>query len=230
MLDIQHITVSYDDKTIINDLSLPLEKGMVHGLVGLNGAGKTTLLNTIYQFKKAEAGTISWDNHPLKRSDIAYLEAENFFYSNITGREYLTLFSNDLSDLPAWNELLQLPFDDLIDYYSTGMKKKLALLAILKLNRPILVLDEPFNGLDIETAEMVKKIITILRGQGKTIILTAHIFEILMSVCDNVYLLEKGAITHTVARPEFDTFYTMLKNRIDINQATLLEHIFSQKY
>jgi ABC-2 type transport system ATP-binding protein len=230
MFDIQHITVSYDDKTIINDLSLPLEKGMVHGLVGLNGAGKTTLLNTLYQFKKADSGTILWDNHPMKRSDIAYLEAENFFYSNITGREYLALFTDDLSDLPKWNELLQLPFDELIDYYSTGMKKKLALLAILKLNRPILVLDEPFNGLDIETAEMVKKIITILRGQGKTIILTAHIFEILMSVCDKVYLLEKGAITHMVARPEFDTFYTMLKDRIDINQATLLENIFSQKY
>jgi ABC-2 type transport system ATP-binding protein len=230
MLDIQNITVSYDNKNIINDLSLRLEKGQVHGLVGLNGAGKTTLLNSFYQFKKADAGTFLWENRPLKRADIAYLEAENFFYSNITGLEYLELFTNDLADLPAWNGLLQLPLDELIEYYSTGMKKKLALLAILKLNRPILILDEPFNGLDIETTELVKKIIKILRGQGKTIILTSHIFEILISVCDTVYLLEKGQITHTVKQSEFEDFYAMLKNRIDNNQATLLDNIFEQKY
>jgi ABC-2 type transport system ATP-binding protein len=226
MIDIQQLTVAYEGKTIINDLNLSLPRGLIHGLVGLNGAGKTTLLNTIFGFKKALSGTLLMDNRPLKRWDIAYLEAENFFYTNITGLEYLQIFSNDLSDLSTWNALLQLPLDDLVEYYSTGMKKKLALLAILKLNRDIFILDEPFNGLDIETTELLKKIIKILRGQGKTIILTSHVFELLMHVCDTVHLLEKGKITNSVEKPKFDDFYINLKEKIDKNQDSILEKLF----
>jgi ABC-2 type transport system ATP-binding protein len=226
MIDIQQLTVAYEGKTIINDLNLSLPRGLIHGLVGLNGAGKTTLLNTIFGFKKALSGTLLMDNRPLKRWDIAYLEAENFFYTNITGLEYLQIFSNDLSDLSTWNALLQLPLDDLVEYYSTGMKKKLALLAILKLNRDIFILDEPFNGLDIETTELLKKIIKILRGQGKTIILTSHVFELLMHVCDTVHLLEKGKITNSVEKPQFDDFYINLKEKIDKNQDSILEKLF----
>jgi ABC-2 type transport system ATP-binding protein len=226
MIDIQQLTVAYEGKMVINDLSLTLKKGLIHGLVGMNGAGKTTLLNAIFGFKKPLSGNILLDNRVMKRWDIAYLEAENFFYTNITGLEYLQIFSNDLSDLPTWNELLQLPLDDLVEYYSTGMKKKLALLAILKLNRNILILDEPFNGLDIETTELVKKIIKILRGQGKTILLTSHVFELLMHVCDTVHLLEKGSITNSVEKPQFDDFYVTLKAKIDENQDSILDRLF----
>jgi ABC-2 type transport system ATP-binding protein len=226
MIDIKQLTVAYEGKTVIDNLSLTLKEGLVHGLVGMNGSGKTTLLNTVFGFKKSLSGNILLDNRNIKRWDIAYLEAENFFYSNITGLEYLQIFSNDLSDLPTWNELLQLPLDDLVEYYSTGMKKKLAFLAIIKLNRDILILDEPFNGLDIETTELVKKIIKILRGQGKTILLTSHVFELLMHVCDTVHLLEKGCITKSVEKPQFDDFHVALKAKIDKNQDSILEKLF----
>ena len=226
MIDIQQLTIAYDDKIVIDGLNLSLETGLVHGLVGLNGAGKTTFLDTLFGFKKQLSGTIFYDKKPLTRLDVAYLEAENFFYSNITGLDYLQLFSNDLADLPTWNELLQLPLGELVEYYSTGMKKKLALLAILKLNRNILILDEPFNGLDIETTELVKKIIKILRGQGKTILLTSHVFEIIMHVSDKVHLLERGTITTSVEKPQFDDFYVTLKEKIDKNQDSILGRIF----
>lgn len=226
MIDIQQLTVAYDGKIVIEDLSLSLQSGLVHGLVGLNGSGKTTFLNTLFGFKKPISGKIFWKNQSIKRWDIAYLEAENFFYSNITGLEYLQLFSNDLSDIDVWNELLQLPLNDLVEYYSTGMKKKLALLAVLKLNRDILILDEPFNGLDLETTELVKKIIKILRGQGRTILLTSHVFEIMMQVSDKIYLLEKGTVSVSVEKPEFEGFYSSLKEKIDKNQDILLNKIY----
>lgn len=222
MIEIQNLRVIYSEKVIIDDLTVQFEKGRIHGLVGLNGAGKTTFLNTLFGFKKPIAGTLFFDKQPLKRMNIAYLETENFFYANITGREFLDLFTDDLTDIEAWNKLLLLPLDDLVEYYSTGMKKKLAILAILKLNRPILILDEPFNGLDLETTELVKKIILRLREQGKTIILTSHVFEILMGVCDEIHLLEAGKITHHVYQADFQQFHKKLINQINHQQDALL--------
>ena len=226
MIDIQKLRVEYDNKIVLNDLTVQFKKGLVHGLVGLNGAGKTTFLNTLFGFKKPTSGTTYFDNRPVKRLDIGYLEAENFFYSNITGIEFLDLFSDDLSDIPAWNKLLFLPLDELVEHYSTGMKKKLALLAILKLNRDILILDEPFNGLDLETTELVKKIIHKLREQGKTILLTSHVFELLMGVCDEIHLLESGQITHQVQQAEFGVFHKKLMDNINANQKESLDALF----
>jgi ABC-2 type transport system ATP-binding protein len=143
--------------------------------------------------------------------------------------EFLELFSNDLSDLPIWNELLLLPLDELVEYYSTGMKKKLAILAILKLNREILILDEPFNGLDLETTELVKKIIHKLRKQGKTILLTSHVFELLMGVCDEIHLLEAGSITNHVEQKDFVRFHRSLVEKIDANQQESLDRLFSRQ-
>jgi ABC-2 type transport system ATP-binding protein len=229
MIDIQGLSAQYDDKIVLNNLTISFNKGLVHGLVGLNGSGKTTFLNTLFGFKKPLSGTMLFEGRPLKRTDIGYLETENFFYSNITGLEFLELFSNDLSDLPIWNELLLLPLDELVEYYSTGMKKKLAILAILKLNREILILDEPFNGLDLETTELVKKIIHKLRKQGKTILLTSHVFELLMGVCDEIHLLEAGSITNHVEQKDFVRFHRSLVEKIDANQQESLDRLFSRQ-
>lgn len=226
MIDIQKLRVEYENKIVINDLSAQFKTGLVHGLVGLNGAGKTTFLNTLFGFKKPTSGSILFKNKPLKRIDIGYLETENFFYSNITGREFLDLFADDLSDIAAWNQLLLLPLDDLVENYSTGMKKKLALLAILKLNREILILDEPFNGLDLETTELVKKIIHKLREHGKTIILTSHVFEFLMGVCDEIHLLESGKITNQVSKNDFSVFHQNLIKQISLTHDEALNALF----
>ena len=225
MIEIKKLTVIYDDKIIIDNLDLVLESGLVHGLVGLNGSGKTTLLNTFYGFKKPVSGKIFFENRKLIRTDMAYLETDNFFYSNITGLEYLQLFTNDLSDLNIWNELLLLPLDELIEYYSTGMKKKLAILAVIKLNREILILDEPFNGLDIETTELLKKIILKLRLQNKTIILTSHIFEILMDVCNEIHFLDNSTINRTINQSEFSDFHYKLMNQIHSSQSAILDKL-----
>ena len=195
MISIEQLTISYNKGVnVIDGLDLSVDGNLIHGIVGLNGAGKTTLLNALYGLVKVKEGQIKFDGEKLSKKKTAYLVTENFFYSNITGQEYLSLFQNDNFDLTIWNKLFELPLDDLIDSYSTGMKKKLALLGILKQDKQIMILDEPFNGLDIETCRIIRSILLQLKERGKTIIVTSHIIETLTNLCDFIHLLEKGKI------------------------------------
>ncbi len=205
MLIINNLTVSYADKVILANLNLNIELGKVHGLVGLNGAGKTTLLNTLYGFKRKDSGQILHNDIQLKRIDTAYLETENYYYSSITGKEYLSIFKHATNDynIDDWNKLFKLPLDKLIDSYSTGMKKKLALMAILKQDKDILILDEPFNGLDIESSKLLSLIINKLKEKGKTIIITSHILESLTNICDYIHYLENKIISFTREKDNF---------------------------
>lgn len=92
MLTIRNLQVEYKKEfPVLKGIDLSMESGKIHGLVGLNGAGKTTLLNTLYSFIRPSAGSVSYNDRSLKRQDIAYLEAENYFYPYMTGREYLDL-------------------------------------------------------------------------------------------------------------------------------------------
>lgn len=199
MLTISNLTVSYGSRVVLENLSLTLGAGSIHGLVGLNGAGKTTLLNALYGIKKPDRGELLYNGAPLKRSSMSFLETENFFYSNITGNEYLSLFRSPNADYSAtrWNELFTLPLDELIDGYSTGMKKRLALMATLKQDREILILDEPFNGLDIEASKLLSLLVVKLRDKGRTIIITSHILESLINICTHIHYIANGSIAFT---------------------------------
>jgi ABC-2 type transport system ATP-binding protein len=207
MLEIQNLSVYYQQLAIIDQLNLVINKGSIHGLVGLNGSGKTTLFNTIFGLLKSQNGIITFDNQLLNSQKIAYLETHNYFYSFLTGGEYLELFKihNKNFDIKSWNELFQLPLHQLIDEYSTGMKKKLAFIAILCLDKPIMLLDEPFNGLDMETNQQIKLIIKQLKEKGKTILITSHIMESLTSICDAISYLKHGSVEFTAIPTEFST-------------------------
>ena len=150
MITIEDLNFSYDGNSkVLDSLCLSLPENKIHGIVGLNGAGKTTLLNAIYGLVKIDSGRINREGRPISRKETSYIVTENFFYSNITGREYLSVFKNPKFDSDKWNGLFSLPLDQIIDRYSTGMKKKLALLAILKQDKSLMILDEPFNGLTL---------------------------------------------------------------------------------
>jgi len=194
-----------------------METGKTHGFVGLNGAGKTTLLNTLYAFLKPKEGIITFQDRLLERRDIAYLEAENYFYTYMTGREYLGLFPAGTSDfsIESWQELFSLPLDEITENYSTGMRKRLALLAVLKLDKPILILDEPFNGLDLEGTYLLSLILDRLHERKKTIIVTSHIYETLTGCCDYIHYLVNGLIDQTFTKPEFARLYERLKTTIE---------------
>ena len=111
MIKIDNLKVNYGNNNVLNELCLEISSNTIHGLIGLNGSGKTTLLNTIYGLKSKVLGTIQSNNEDIKRNDIAYLETTNYFYSRITGKEYLNIFKtqNPNFDIDKWNTLFELP-------------------------------------------------------------------------------------------------------------------------
>jgi len=226
MITIKGLDISYNkDRKVIDNLDLSLLENTINGIVGLNGAGKTTLLNAIFGLKKIDSGVISCNGEKVTKRNTAYLVTENFFYSNITGREYLSLFKNNRFNESQWNKLFLLPFDKIIDGYSTGMKKKLALLGILKQDKPIMILDEPFNGLDIEMCRIIRSILLHLKEKGKTIIITSHIIETLTNLCDYIHYLERGKIKYSKGKEDFADFEREIFESIENKNIELIKKL-----
>jgi ABC-2 type transport system ATP-binding protein len=228
MIKIHDLVVKYGKHTVLDHLNLSIKASTVHGLVGLNGSGKTTLLNTIYGIKKQEKGDILYHSAPVKRKDTGYLETVNYFYPRIKGKEYLEFFNqqNPAFDIARWKEFFELPLDKLIDDYSTGMKKKLAFLGVICLDREILVLDEPFNGVDMETVQKIKSLLLKLKS-SKTIIITSHILESLLNICDSISYLKGGKIQFTHGKKDFNALeqdiFSVHQDKIDYQIDRLLK-------
>lgn len=226
MLIIENLRVEYNAcNEILKGINLSMEAGKTYGLAGLNGTGKTTLLNTLYSFIQPVAGSILYNESPLRRSKVAYLETESYFYPYMTGKEYLSLFNPDNTEfnLENWQQLFSLPLDDITENYSTGMKKKLALLATLKMDKPILILDEPFNGLDLESAHLLTIIISQLRNKGKIILITSHIYETLTTCCDFIHHIHDGKIERSYSREQFKELEKLLHSTIEKRADKLIE-------
>lgn len=205
MINVQNLSVSFDGHEVLKNITLDFEEGFVHGVVGLNGAGKTTFFNVLAKMLKPASGEVLQNNTALTIKDSAYLETSNFFFSRITGSEYLKIFkqTNTEFNLDALQEYFKLSLDELIENYSTGMKKKLALLAVLKQGKPIFILDEPFNGLDLETNKILEIIILSLKQKQKTVFVSSHIIDPLLTTCDKIHLLENGNFVKTYRKADF---------------------------
>lgn len=223
MIKIKNLTVKYcSEKIVLDNITIDFLPGKVYGIVGLNGAGKTTFFNTISTDLKKDSGQILFNENPVSNKDTAYLETVNFFYSKITGNEYLKIFkqTNEKFNLVSFQEFFRLPLDELIETYSTGMKKKLALLGILKQDKPVFLFDEPFNSLDLETNKILELIITALKEKGKTIFLSSHIIDPLITICDEILLLEKGKFIKSFNKSDYnkleDELFSKLKGEAKI--------------
>lgn len=226
MLTIENLYVRYDSrKEVLKGVNFSMETGKTHGFVGLNGAGKTTLLNTLYGFLKPSGGSLCFEGNPLRRKEIAYLEAENYFYPYMTGREYIELFPAGPSgfSLDDWQELFSLPLDEITESYSTGMRKRLALMAVIKQDKPLLILDEPFNGLDMEGTLLLSLILSRLHAQGKTILLTSHIYETLTGCCDFIHYLADGQIMRSCPKPEFNQLHEQIRATVETRSLSQIE-------
>jgi ABC-2 type transport system ATP-binding protein len=225
MISIKDLVVSYKKGIhVIDTLNLEMKPGKIHGIVGLNGAGKTTLLRVIAGLTTPDQGTVIAFGGSKFRKKIAFLETENFFYSYITGREYLRLFKNNNFNIDEWNVLFGLPLDDIIETYSSGMKKKLALLATIRQDKPVLILDEPFNGLDIESSTVLRILLHKLRDT-RTIIITSHIIQTLTNLCDQIHYLEKGRIIFSIDNKDFDNLEERIFKEIENKHAALIEEL-----
>lgn len=218
MIKIENLSFSYGKMPVINNLSWQLETGQVHGLVGLNGAGKTTLFNLLAGRLKPSAGSIMLNDQVMLRQTCGFMETNPQFYPMITGQEYLDIFrlKNPEFDFDAWNRIFKLPLKEVVENYSTGMQKRLSLMGIISLNREILILDEPFNGLDFEAFRLVQQIVPLLAARHKTIVISSHIPESLTPICSSISLVSNGNIAFKSGKPEFDK----LPGMIDLHSNT----------
>jgi ABC-2 type transport system ATP-binding protein len=204
MIKIGNLSKAFGTHEVLKNISLTFEKGNVYGIVGENGSGKTTLFRCIAGLEK-HSGTIQCEHDKLK-NHLGFLQTDPYFFPKITGREYLQLFCNarkiDENNFDGKN-IFDLPLNQYAVTYSTGMKKKLALTAILLQNNEVFILDEPFNGVDIQSNIIITEIIHRFKAMGKTVIISSHIFSTLNDTCDEIHLLKDGVFVKRVFKNEF---------------------------
>jgi len=204
MIEIKNLNKYYGDHHVVKNARMVFEKGCVYGLVGENGAGKTTLFKCVAGLEKHD-GEIITDYGHLK-DHLGYLPTEPYFFQKITGMEYIRLLCN-ARRIKAENihekNIFDLPLNQYASTYSTGMKKKLALLAILMQENEVFILDEPFNGVDIQSNILIADIILRMKELGKTVIISSHIFSTLSETCDEIFLMKEGAIIRRVLKADF---------------------------
>ncbi len=213
MLNIDQLTISYGRSIAVDALSLRIPTGEIHGIAGLNGAGKTSTLNCIFGFVRQQAGSISWNDSTKLHAVSAYLESNNYCYPGITGEEYLSLFSGNNDRITRWNALLKLPLNQAVDGYSSGMKKRLALAATLLLNKALVLMDEPFNALDMEGVEILRVVLKQLKAQGTTVLITSHILETLTQSCDVIHLIDKGKLKASYQQEDFGKLEVYIRSQ-----------------
>ena len=204
MIKIKELSKLFGNKEVLKNLSMEFSTGNVYGIVGENGAGKTTLFRCIAGLE-SYSGEIISDVMPLK-NHLGLLLTEPFFFSMITGREYIRLLCNARGktnvDIESKN-IFDLPLDQYASTYSTGMKKKLAITAILLQENEYFILDEPFNGVDIQSNIILTEIILKLKELNKIVIISSHIFSTLSDTCDEIHLLRKGEQIKSVNKTGF---------------------------
>ena len=212
MISIHNLSKNFGAKKVLKSINIQFDKGKVYGIVGENGAGKTTLFRCIAGLEKCEGQIVS-EHNPLKNY-LGLLLTEPFFFTKITGKEYIQLLCNarkkDLTRIEDKN-IFDLPLNQYASTYSTGMKKKLALLAILLQENQCFILDEPFNGVDIHSNIIIVDLIRKLKSIEKTVIISSHIFSTLSDTCDEIYLLKDGEIVKKVSREDFEELELEMK-------------------
>ncbi len=206
MISLKIPVFKYDSETVLQNVDLNFETGKIYGIIGLNGAGKTTLFNLLSGQLKGEDCKITKNGDPISRKEISHIDTDPFFFKNLTAKEFLSVFKSIHADYDEQKlaELLKIDLSQLIEEYSTGMKKKLLLLSQIKQNKSIFILDEPFNGLDLETNKVLEVIIRILSERGKTILLSSHIIEPLLNICDSIHFLKHKSVYKTYEPADFD--------------------------
>lgn len=210
MLEVLDLHKAYGRHQVLRGVSLAVRPGTIHALVGANGAGKTTLINCLYGLENGFTGTVRTTSTPRPvRECTGLVPYEPYFYPRLTGREYvefcLQARGKVVPDLRPWNQLLELPLDQYADEYSAGMKKKLALLAVLVQDFAYLILDEPFNGLDLEANLLLKEMLKRLRDHGTGLLLTSHILSTLTEIADEATVLVGGQVQRHYQAAEFGT-------------------------
>jgi ABC-2 type transport system ATP-binding protein len=221
MIKIKGLCKSYNSNEVLKEINMEFSRGKAFGIVGENGAGKTTLFKCIAGLE-SYTGEILSELQPLK-NHLGLILTDPFFFTKITGKEYIRLLCNarGKKNIKIYQKnIFDLPLNQYASTYSTGMKKKLAITAILLQENEYFILDEPFNGVDIQSNMVLTEIILKLKELDKIIIVSSHIFSTLSDTCDEIHLLRKGEQIKSVQRVDFKTLEQEMKeitigNRIE---------------
>ena len=210
MLRIEHLTKKYDEYKAVDDLSLHIEAGQIYGFIGHNGAGKTTTLKSIAGILPFDEGDIliggkSILSHPLEcKKMMAYTPDNPDLYEYLSGIQYLN-FIADIYQVSAMDrqerikkyaDMLELTADlaQPISAYSHGMKQKLAVIAAFIHEPKLIIMDEPFVGLDPKASHLLKEMMKDLCNQGGAIFFSTHVLEVAEKLCDRIAIIKQGQL------------------------------------
>ena len=210
MLKIEHLTKTYGDKKAVDDLSLHIQPGEIFGFIGHNGAGKTTTLKACCGILQYDQGEIFVDGVSVKadpitcKQKIAYIPDNPDLYEFLTGIQYLN-FVADVYGVSVPDRQARIDryakalgiYDDLatkIGAYSHGMKQKLAVISALIHTPKLLIMDEPFVGLDPKAAHTLKSIMREMCDQGCAIFFSTHVLEVAEKLCDKIAIIRAGKL------------------------------------
>ena len=210
MLKIEHLTKKYGDKKAVDDLSLHIQPGEIYGFIGHNGAGKTTTLKNVVGILRFEEGEIFIDGDSVKKNaleckkKIAYIPDNPDLYDYMTGVKYLN-FIADIFAIPTGERKEKIEkyaavfelTDDLaqpISSYSHGMKQKLAIIAAWIHAPKLILMDEPFVGLDPKAAHILKEMMREHCDKGGAIFFSTHVLEVAEKLCDKVAIIKAGKL------------------------------------
>ena len=210
MLKIENLKKTYGQKKAVDNLSLDMEKGHIYGFIGHNGAGKTTTLKSIAGIMEFDQGNIYIDNKSIKEEPLAckkvmaYIPDNPDLYEYLTGIKYLNFIADvygvsqaERTDrIKKYGDMFELTdsLGEPISAYSHGMKQKLAVISALIHEPKLIIMDEPFVGLDPKASHLLKGLMRDLCDRGGAIFFSTHVLEVAEKLCDKIAIIKAGKL------------------------------------
>lgn len=213
MLRIEHLTKTYGDKKAVDDLQLHIQPGEIYGFIGHNGAGKTTTIKACCGILQFESGEIYVDGISIKENPLAckqvlaYIPDNPDLYEYMSGIQYLNfiadIFGVSASDrqerIKKYADAFELTADlaQMISAYSHGMKQKLAIISAMIHEPKLIIMDEPFVGLDPKSSHLLKEMMRGICDQGGAIFFSTHVLEVAEKLCDKIAIIKHGKLVRS---------------------------------
>lgn len=210
MLKIKNFTKKYDEKIAVDNLNLEINSGEIYGFIGHNGAGKTTTIKSVVGILDFDEGEILIDGKSIKekplecKKEIAYIPDNPDLYEYMSGIDYLNFVSDiygvksetrkDIISKLAKTFEIEGALNELISNYSHGMKQKLAIIAAFVHSPKLIIMDEPFVGLDPKAAYILKEMMREVCDNGGAIFFSTHVLEVAEKLCDKIAIIKNGVL------------------------------------